>query len=231
MASFSVLLLTATPPGTTADPAGAFVKIDGREALLRTVEIFLNRHNVPQIHLCFLPDAFEEAKRKFAPHLSFSGVKVLSAGPRWIDQLAAAAPKISPDCTHVLVHDAARPALPYTDLEAILDLAEKHDAIALAAPLRTAIVEVDEGDNALAIHPASHYLQLLTPHVYSRKKFDEIANAKAEPHPSQLHLLRASPFNVRIAAPTDAALLKAMINLMPKPKVKGPTNPFEEAQW
>src|SRR5439155_8857982 len=78
---FSVMLLTAAPPGHAAEAGGAYVKIDGREALLRSVELFLNRDNVKQIQLVFEPDAIEEAKRKFGGHLSFSGVKIVAGGP------------------------------------------------------------------------------------------------------------------------------------------------------
>ena len=46
MAVFSVLLLTAPPPGLSGEAGGSLVKIDGREALLRSVELFLNRENV-----------------------------------------------------------------------------------------------------------------------------------------------------------------------------------------
>ena len=52
-ATFSVLVLTAAPPGQTSESGGAFVKIDGREALLRSVELFLNRDVVKQIHVAF----------------------------------------------------------------------------------------------------------------------------------------------------------------------------------
>jgi 2-C-methyl-D-erythritol 4-phosphate cytidylyltransferase len=173
----------------------------------------------------------DEAKRKYAPHLSFSGVKMITGGPRWIDQIAAAAGKIADECTHVIIHDAARPAVPYSDIEALMDAAEKHDAVVLAAPSRTTLVEVDEGGNALAIHPAAQFMQLLTPQVYSRKKFEEMAKTKQEPHASQLHLLKGSSLNVRIGGPGDASLIKAMLSLLPKPKLKGPLNPFEEAQW
>src|SRR5438093_4862809 len=103
MANFSVIILTAAPPGCGADSGGAFVKIDGRESLLRAVELFLNRDNIKQILLVFEQDMMEEAKRKYGGHLSFSGVKIVPGGPRWIDQLAAAAEKVSPDSTHVIV--------------------------------------------------------------------------------------------------------------------------------
>ena len=95
MAIFSVILLTAPPPGQATEAGGAFVKVDGRESLLCAVELFLNRDNIKQVQLVFTPEMLEEGKRKYGGHLSFSGVKVLSAGPKWIDQIIAAGEKIS----------------------------------------------------------------------------------------------------------------------------------------
>src|SRR5947207_3976754 len=110
MAVFSVLIVTAAPPGQAAEAGGAFVKIDGRESLLRAAELFLNRDNVKQLQIVFQPEDVEEAKRKHGGHFGFSAIKVASGGPRWIDQLAAGAAKLIPEATHVIVHDAARPA-------------------------------------------------------------------------------------------------------------------------
>src|SRR5436305_15262685 len=107
--TFSVLILTAAPPGLGSEGGGAFVKIDGRECLLRSVELFLNRDNVKQIQLVFADDALEEGKKKYGGHLSFSGVKVLGGGPKWMDQIKAAGAKIAAECSHVILHDAARP--------------------------------------------------------------------------------------------------------------------------
>lgn len=78
MANFSVVVLTAVPNG--AEGAGALVKIDGRECLLRGVEMFLNRDGVKQIQLVVSDDQAEEAKRKFGGHLSFSGTNWSAAG-------------------------------------------------------------------------------------------------------------------------------------------------------
>src|SRR4051812_35583485 len=185
MAIFSVLLLTAPPAGGAAEGGGPFVKIDSREVLLKASELFLNRENVKQIQIVFLPENLEEAKRKYAPHLSFSGVKVLSGGPRWIDQIAAASGKISPEATHVIVHDAARPVVAYSDIEGIMEMAEKNSAVTLAAPSRNSLIEVDEGGNALAVHPATRYLQLLTPQAYDKATFEKMASTKQEIHASQ----------------------------------------------
>jgi 2-C-methyl-D-erythritol 4-phosphate cytidylyltransferase len=234
MANFSVLILTAAPPGAKSQPgeaSGALAKIDGREALLRSVELFLNRDNVKQVQLCFLPEQLDEGKRKYGPHLSFSGVKVLSGGPRWIDQIAAAAGKIAPDCTHVIIHDAARPAVPYSDIDALMEAAEKSTAVVLAAPLRAPIIEVDEGQNPMAIHPQSQFMQLLAPQVLSRSRFDELAASRQDLHASEWRLLAGSGLNVRLNSPGDAQLVKAMLGMLPKPKMKAASSPFDEAQW
>mgnify|MGYP000318422958 CR=1 FL=1 len=231
MATFSVLLVTAAPPGQPGDAGGAFVKIDSREALLRSAELFVNRENVRQIQLCFLPEMLEQGKRKFGGHLSFSGVKIISGGPAWIDQFAAAAANVPSDCTHVLVHDAARPAVSYLDIEAVMSEAEKHPAVWMTAPVPTRLAEVDASGKAVAFAPAERFLQVLTPQAFARQRFLEIARSRQEPPASSVRLLKGSPLNVRVGSSADASLVRAMIGLLPKPKVKGPASPFEEAQW
>ncbi len=229
--TFSVLLLTAAPPGQAAEAGGAYVKIDGREALLRSVELFLNRENIKQIQLCFLPDMEEDGRKKFGAHLGFSGVKVISGGPRWADQIAAGVQKLAPECTHVIVHDAARPAVPFSDIDALLEEAGKHPAVVLAAPSRNTLVEVDEGGNAMAFHLPALYMQALSPQVYAVATFKKMATSKQELHASQVSLLKGSALNVRIGGPGDATLVKTMIGMLPKPKSRAASNPFEEAQW
>ena len=235
MAVFSVLVLTAAPPGQAAEAGGALVKIDGREALLRSVELFLNRDNIKQIQVAVPSDSLDEAKRKYGPHFSFSGVKLFGAGVRWLEQVAAAGERISPECTHVVVHDAARPAVPFSDLDAVLAAAEKYEAVALASPLRNGLIEVDEGGNPLAIHRPCSCMNLLTPQVFSRAKFLEMAGgqggAAKEVHPSQLTLVKGSGLNLRVGGPGDAGLIKTMLGMLPKAKVKPLSSPFEEAQW
>ena len=235
MAVFSVLVLTAAPPGQSAEAGGALVKIDGREALLRSVELFLNRENIKQIQVAVPSDSLEEAKKKYGPHFSFSGVKLFGAGVRWLEQIAAAAERISPECTHVVVHDGARPAVPFSDLDAVLTASEKYEAVALASPLRNGLIEVDEGGNPLAIHRPGSFMNLLTPQVYSRAKFQELAGGPGgvakEVHPSQLTLVKGSGLNLRVGGPGDASLIKTMLAMLPKAKVKPLSSPFEEAQW
>lgn len=231
--TFSVLILTAAPTEQGAEAGGAFVKIDGRESLVRSVELFLNRDNIKQIQVVFLPEEAEEAKRKHGPHLSFSGVKVLTGGPRWMDQIGAAAGKISEGVSHVLLHDAARPAVPYTDIDALMDAAPtmKLPCLCLASPVRNTLVEVDAHGHPRAYHTADQFLNLLTPQLFTAARFDRMAHSRTPVPSAESALLKGSPLNVRVAGPGDAALVKTMLSLLPKPKKNPLANPFEEAQW
>jgi 2-C-methyl-D-erythritol 4-phosphate cytidylyltransferase len=227
---FSVVVLTAPPPTQASESGGPYVKIDGREALLRSVELFLNRENVKQIQLVVSAEAVEEAKRKYGAHLGLMGVKLTAGGPKWTDQITAAGAKVSDECTHVIVHDAARPAVPFSDIDAVMQAAETSPVVLLVSPLRNQLVEVDEGGNAVAYHLPTRYMHLLTPQAYAKAKFQEYAAGK-EPHASEATLVKGSPLNLRVGGSAEERVAKAMINMLPKPKVKAPSNPFEEAQW
>jgi 2-C-methyl-D-erythritol 4-phosphate cytidylyltransferase len=229
-AIFSVVIVTAAPVGQAAEAGGAFVKVDGREALLRSVELFLNRENIKQIQLVVLPDDLEEAKRKYGPHLSFSGVKLVSGGPGWGAQLAAAEGKILPEATHVIVHDAARPVVAAADIDALLEAAPKEDAVYLAAPVRSELVQIDDAGHPMHHWGADEFMQLLTPQAYSRAKYTSMVKAGGTA-PVHAVLLKSSPLNIRIRGGGDASLAKLMLGLLPKPKMKAASNPFDEAQW
>ena len=231
MPTFSVLILTAAPTGQGAEAGGAFVKIDGREALLKTVELFLNRENVKQVQVAFANDQIEEAKRKFGGHFGFSGVKMITGGAKWMSQIAAAGKAIAAEATHVIVHDAARPAVPYSDIDALMSEAEGKPVVGLTSPVKNVLVELDEGGGPLAYHLPNRFVNLLTPQAFARERFTKMAETEVEIHASEVTLLKGSPLNVRISGSGDAGFVKAMINMLPKPKLKAPSSPFEEAQW
>ena len=75
MAIFSVVIATAPPPGQGAEAGGGFLKIDGREALLRSVELFLNRDPVKQVQLksCSREELEEAKPQVWVLHLGFAG--------------------------------------------------------------------------------------------------------------------------------------------------------------
>lgn len=230
-ATFAVVLLTAPPPGQISEAGGALQRIDGRESVLRAAELFVNRDNIKQILVVFEPDDLEEAKRKFGGHFALTGIKLASGGPRWLDQVAAALPKLDASVTHVILHDAARPCVAYSDVDSILEeTAKAQTGATLVSPSRASLLEVDEHGNPLAYHLPSRFVQLLTPQGFTRKAFEELGKTKQEIHASALRLVKGSPLNIRVGGPGDEKLAKTFLGMLPKP-VKKADGPFSEAQW
>jgi len=230
MASVGVILLTAGPEaGLSRD--GAMVKVDGRESLLRCVERFVNREGVAQVVCVFDPDVAEEAKRKLASHLMILGVKLAVGGPTWREQIRAGLEKLPPDVTHVLVHDGARPAISPVDLDKLLDGAEGTQAAAFVCRVPGQIAHVDESGRIAEVVPGRSRRLLVTPQLFALAVAREVADKGYESVWSRVTPVESSPLNVRVNGSGDASLAKALLALLPKPKVKGPLNPFEEAQW
>jgi 2-C-methyl-D-erythritol 4-phosphate cytidylyltransferase len=226
MSQIAVVLVTAVPD--LGQPQGALVKVDGRESVLRCMEMFTNREGVAQIMVTIDASQAEDAKRKIGSHLMFMGVKLVSSTPMWWQQLADAQKQLKPEVTHVLVHDAARPAVSYVDLDALTSLADKHPAVALARPVEGTLATASSLPGPGTIGADVKLAQVLAPQLFTRDAFAAMVSAKKLPAP--LHLIEGSPLNVRCGT-HDAGLVKAMINLLPKPKMKAASSPFEEAQW
>lgn len=226
MSRFSVAVLTAHPVHAN-DTSASMTKIDGREALLKSVELFLNREPIKQILLVVSEAAADAAKQKFGAHLGFSGVKLVTGGASWFDQVSAVAGKLDGDSTHILLHDAARPAVSYIDLEALLDAAPKHPCVGLAIAHRGIPLDAPAVPGPAKI--VSHRThELVTPMAFDKKTFSEVAHSKQ--WPASIQVMESSPLNARCGS-VDASVMKAMIQLLPKPKIKASNNPFEEAQW
>jgi 2-C-methyl-D-erythritol 4-phosphate cytidylyltransferase len=226
MSKFAAIIVTAAPEGLPNDGA-ALTRIDGRESVLRAMEMFTNREGIVQTLLVINAAEAEEIKRKIGSHLMFMGIKLVQGGATWFEQLADAQKRLSDDATHVIVHDGARPAVPYTDLDTLSDKAPKHPAVGLALPVSGQVLRFDTIPGP-AEQTTQKIAQLLSPIVYDRATFKHVCEQKKQPNP--LHLIEGSPLNVRCGT-SEASLVKAMIGLLPKPKMKAPSSPFEEAQW
>ena len=232
MPKLAVFLMTADPPSAPEPgPAGAFLKVDGRECLLRAAEVFVNREEVVQTLTCFEPEADEEGRRRFGNHLMFTGVKLGEPVEGWYGQVASMAKKIEAEATHVLIHDAARPAVAFDDLDSLFEATDKApDKVhASALPAVTDGVTVDAKGRPMG-HTGGPVRPLIWPRVYPVAMLEALAGGK-EPTAKELVLVDSRPTNVRCGGPAGAKFVAAMIKQLPQRKKDGPLNPFEEAQW
>ena len=102
----------------------------GKPVFLRSVELFQHHHDVGQVILAVNPDRVGEFKMRWGDKLAFMGVKVVGGGKkeRW-ETVQKALEAVDEDCTHVAVHDAARPMASGEMIERLFTAAERHDAV------------------------------------------------------------------------------------------------------
>lgn len=117
--------------------------LGGRPLLLRTVEAFTRRDEVQHIVVAGPPDDFESFREKYGPALSFHGAQVVPGGKsaRW-ETVKAALESIPDDCTHIAVHDAARPAASNDLLSRIFEAAKSVAAVIPGVPVNSTLKRV-----------------------------------------------------------------------------------------
>ena len=119
--------------------------VGGRPMLLRTVELFTRRDDVAAIVVAAPPDELDEFRTRFGTQLGFHGAKVVAGGTieRW-ETVRNALAAIPGDCTHVAVHDAARPAASEELVQRVFDAARVHDAVIPGDPVTSTLKRVSE---------------------------------------------------------------------------------------
>ncbi len=133
--------------------------LGGRALLLRTVEVFTKREEVGSIIVAGPPENFDEFREKFGPTLGFHGARLVKGGTveRW-ESVRKALVEVPDDCTHVAIHDAARPGVSNDLLGRLFHAAVSLNAVVPAVSLtgtikRVADVAADVGaheDDAIA---------------------------------------------------------------------------------
>lgn len=124
------VILPAAGAGTRFGGDKLSQDLGGRPVLLRTVELFAKRDDVAAIVVAAPPDAMDEFRARFGGPLSFHGARIVAGGKaeRW-ETVKLALAALPDDCTHVAIHDAARPAASNDLIDRVFAAARLHDAV------------------------------------------------------------------------------------------------------
>jgi len=106
--------------------------LGGRPLLHRTVELFVNRADV---HTTIVAgpneeSAYTEFRIRHGDRLGLFGAAICRGGVshRW-ETVKAAIEQAPDECTHIAVHDGARPATPEDLIDRLFKAAQTHDAV------------------------------------------------------------------------------------------------------
>lgn len=123
--------------------------LGGKSVLQRSIELFTKDDRVGFIIVAgpHDPAAFAEFKARHGDKLGFLGAALCPGGKTHRYETVAAALKEVPDgCTHIAIHDAARPCTPVDLIERIFDTAERHKAVIPAIEVSDTLKRIVESD-------------------------------------------------------------------------------------
>jgi 2-C-methyl-D-erythritol 4-phosphate cytidylyltransferase len=135
------VIIAAAGHGTRFGPSQKLDQdVGGRPLLLRTVELFAKRDEVRTIVVAAPPDRIDEFKSKYGPSLGFHGASITAGGRefRW-ETVRNALEDIPEECTHIAVHDAARPSVSKELLDRLFEAARSLPAVVPAVRITATV--------------------------------------------------------------------------------------------
>jgi len=221
-----------------------FAALDGRAVFLRSIELFINRDDVLETLLAVSPDDYEFVKTKFGANLGFMGVRLVKGAAERYQTVQLALDAANSEAGFIAIHDAVRPCLTQDRITEVFQAAEKHGAALLAEEITGTLKRVGKDGTVEQTVDRNHLFAAQTPQVFRasliREAYKKLpASARtvtddaqvAELAGNKVFIIRSDATNLKITVPSDLKLAEAILNILPKPKPKGPLNPFEEAQW
>lgn len=240
------VIVTAAGAGKRfgGDVKKPFAQLDNRPIFIRSIELFLSRPDVCQTILTVAPEDYDVVKEKYAANIMFMGLKLVKGGARRFESVRAALEQVDPAAELVCVHDAVRPCVLESWIDAVFAEAHKSGAAILAAPLTGTIKRVGAGRAIEATVPRERLYEAQTPQVFRRdlliaayadlpEDFEPTDDASlVERAGHTVTVVPTDQRNIKITTPGDMALAGTLVKHMgKKPKGRAPRGPFEEAQW
>jgi len=220
-----------------------FAQIDNRPVFIRSIELFLNRPDVCQTILTVSAADYDVVKEKYAANIMFMGLKLVRGGVERFQSVKAALAEVDPQADLVCVHDAVRPCVLESWIDAVFAEAAKTGAAILAAPLVGTIKQVAESGFIDRTVPREGLYEAQTPQVFKRELLvrayaelpddlvptDDASVVERLGHP--IKVIVTDHRNLKITTAADMELAAAILKSMSR-RPKGPAlGAFEEAQW
>lgn len=147
--------------------------LGGKSVLHRSVELFNTREEVQQIIVAgpHGDNAFADFKLRHADRLSLLGAVLVRGGATHrCETVANALEQLDDSCTHVAIHDAARPATDPALIDRVFDAAKSHTAVIPGVAVIDTLKRVDPDPIADAgnTDPVASILGVGTTHAMRR---------------------------------------------------------------
>ncbi|HET9943091.1 MAG TPA: 2-C-methyl-D-erythritol 4-phosphate cytidylyltransferase [Terriglobia bacterium] len=206
-----------------ADRPKQLLTLDKTPILIYTIRKFDACRVVDRIVVAAPQESVEEIRKLVAGAGFSKQVSVVQGGARRQDSVAIAMQHLGPDVTIVAVHDAVRPFVKVSEIEAVIFEAHKSGAAVLAIPIVDTVKQIrkDVIDSTLT---REHLVLAQTPQAFrvevlrdafERARRDEYYGTDESSLVERLGLpvavVRGSEGNIKITRPDDLALARFLL--------------------
>lgn len=220
-----------------------FSELNGRAVFVRTIEQFADRDDVVQVVIAIPPEDEEIFQIRWADKLGFYGVRYILGGQHRCETMEKLLEQVKDDVDLVAIHDAVRPCVTSSQIDAVFQAAAKSEAAILAHKLvgtikqssseQTIAKTVDRSDLWEAQTPQVFKLDLIRQAYQQRDKVkgditDDAQLVEALGHP--VTLVESDTSNIKITGGSDLVIAGAILKARPKPKKEGPSGPWAAEQ-
>ncbi len=241
MSTFAAIIAAAGQSKRFRDPnyKKPFVVLDQKAVWLHSAERFLNRDDVKQVIVVIAAEDQEDFFSKFGPNLAILGIDVVAGGRERADSVQNALAKVDSSVDFVAIHDAARPCVTDEEIEKVFRAAEKTGAAILATPITSTIKQSADGQKIQATVSRQDKWLAQTPQVFRLSNLQAAFQNRDAARPTDeaelmekagmdVTIVTGSVLNIKITTKQDLQLAKAVLKVLPKPKLDAPTHPFAD---
>lgn len=202
-----------------------YVKINGKELIAYTLEIFQKCKLIDEIIISAQPDFFSLIEKIKSTYNISKLSKIVEGGKERQDSVFNALKEIDGNDTDIIaVHDAARPLLPIPVLETALQTAKKFDNVIVATKATDTLVSGENFVNAYLDRSSTFHVQ--TPQI---SKFNILLDAMESAYnenyvgtdesillyraSKKIKIVEGSFFNFKVTTQSDLDLFKIICDI------------------
>ena len=199
-----------------------FALLAGEPVFLRTLRLFSRRADVCQVLLVVSDDDHNEIASNYGSALVAENVQLVVGGSDRTSSVRNGLEAVADSAELICIHDAVRPCVSPSHIDAVFAAAREHGAAILAWPIHGTIKRAAEQIVTETVDRADLW-QAQTPQVFRK---DWLIDAYATDHSAtddaalierqghSVRLVTGDPRNIKITTPVDLALAHAVLNTL-----------------
>ena len=143
-----------------------FIKLEGKEVIVYTIEKFYNNHNIDDIVVVVKESEAEFFKKEIIEKYNFENIKIAYGGKERQDSVYNGLKLLDEKCDVVLIHDGARPFVSNKTVDTCIEEAKEHKAIVVGVPVKDTIKVIDNNNNIVDTPNRSVLWAVQTPQTF-----------------------------------------------------------------